>query len=314
MAVELWVEKYRPKTMDEYVWRDPAMREKAEEWVAAGALPHLLLSGRPGCGKTSLAKMLLNVLNIPAGDILYINASKERKVEDIQDRLNGFVSTWALGLSGIKYVILDEFDRVSPTAQDMLRADMETYSDICRIIATCNNEHRITPALKSRFTELRFATLDKEQFSLRAGTILTEEGVEFDVDDLLTYVNVSYPDMRKCIGLMQDNTRAGKLHPPRADDGAATDFLVEVLVLFREGRYNEARKLIIEKAQPEEYPEIYRFFYRNLELFGETQEQQDDALLVIRKAVYQHTIAADAEINLAGALVELTRIALGKPL
>lgn len=134
---DMWVEKYRPKTLDEYVWRDPAQRAKAEEWINSGVLPHLMLSGVSGTGKTSLAELLLRMLGIPSGDILKINASRERKVEDIQSKIINFVSTWALGPTGVKYILLDEADSMSSLAQRLLRGEMENYSDVCRFIITC---------------------------------------------------------------------------------------------------------------------------------------------------------------------------------
>ena len=116
-APSLWFEKYRPKTLDEYVWQDQNLREKAEEWLSEGALPHLLLSGVSGTGKTSLAKLMLILLGIPSGDILTIYASRERKIDEVQDRVVNFASTWALNSSGFKYVLLDEADSLSPLSQ-----------------------------------------------------------------------------------------------------------------------------------------------------------------------------------------------------
>ena len=135
--LQLWVEKYRPSDMNSYVWNDDNQRKKVEEWIKEGALPHLIFSGSPGVGKTSLAKLLLRELKIPSGDIMEINASRERRVEDIQERFQSFVNTWALGEFGIKYILFDEADSMSPLSQRMLRGDLETYSDVCRVIFTC---------------------------------------------------------------------------------------------------------------------------------------------------------------------------------
>lgn len=312
MSVELWTERYRPSTLDEYVWRDPAMRAKAEEWLAEGALPHLLLAGLPGTGKTSLALLLLRLLDIPKGDILHINASRERKVEEIQDKIGNFVNTWALGPSGIKYVLLDEFDAVSPLAQRMLRADLETYADITRFICTANYANKIIPALQSRFHVMTFQTLARADFDMRVASVLVTEGVEFDLNTLDAYVKVTYPDLRKCLSLVQHNTVAGKLGAPLVTDAGTSDYLFEAIDHIKAGRFLQARKLIVAKAQVEEYPDLYRFLYRNLDLFGSTPEQQDDALLVVRKAVVDHALVFDPEILLSATLVQLARI--GNPL
>lgn len=311
MSVELLVEKYRPQTMDEYVWQDPTMRQKAEEWIADGALPHLLLSGVSGTGKTSLAKLLLKMLGIPEGDILMIFASRERKIDEVQDRIVNFASTWSLNPTGFKYVILDEADSMSMLTQKFLRGELELPGTTTRFIMTCNYPQKILPAIHGRMQEIKFSALDKDDFVARVGEILVKEEIEFEVEDLLGYVELTYPDLRKCIGLVQKQTLAKKLQPvPAAEDQTdGKDYLIEMVNLFRSKRFVEARKLIVGQAQVEEYTDIFRYFYRNLELWGSTEKQQDDALLAIRRALVNHALVADPEINLAALLVELTHIA-----
>lgn len=305
---ELWTEKYRPKTLDEYVWRDATQRAKVEEWLKDGVLPHLMLSGAAGTGKTSLAELLLRVLAIPQGDILRINASKERKVEDIQSRIVNFVSTWALGPTGVKYVLLDEADAMSPMAQRLLRGEMETYADVCRFLLTNNYPQKIIPALHSRCQGFQFEAIDRDDFTARIGEILVKEDVAFEIEDLLAHVAATYPDLRKCINNVQQATRGGALHPPSADSDGGKDYLVEMASLFKAGKTLAARKLITEQAQVEEYPDIYRWLYRNLDLWGATEDERDDALLVIRRGLVNHGLVCDPEINLAACIVELARL------
>ncbi|RYD47071.1 MAG: AAA family ATPase, partial [Verrucomicrobiaceae bacterium] len=270
-----------------------------------------LLEGVPGTGKTSLAYLMLNQIGIPSGDILYINATRERKIEDIQTKIIGFVGSWALGPTGIKYIILDEADAMSPLAQRLLRGEMETYHRECRFILTCNYAVKIIPAVHSRCQTYTFRTLDRDDFTARIGEILMRESVAFEIDDLLKLVELSYPDMRKCINLAQEATLNRVLQTPREEAAATKDYLVEMVNLFKSGRTNDARKLIITQAQVEEYPDIYRFLYQNLQFWGQTEDQQDNALLIIRKGLVNHGLIADPEINLSATLVELKMNAQG---
>lgn len=307
---ELWTEKYRPKKLDEYVWRDANQRTQVEQWLKSGALPHLLLSGVQGSGKTSLAKMMFRELGVQSGDILEINASRERNPDIIAQKVLNFCSTWALG--DMKYVLLDEADSMTPLAQRILRGEMENYHESVRFILTCNYPNKIIPALHSRCQGFHFEALDVNEFMNRLVDILSNEGVtletEQDVEILTQFVEATHPDLRKCINMLQQSVRNGKLEPPHQADSVGKDYLHEMANLFKAGQFLAARKLIVEQAQPEDYDSIYRFFYQNLDLWGDTEAQQNEALLTIRKGLVNHALVADVEINLAATVVELAQI------
>jgi replication factor C small subunit len=303
---KLWTEAYRPANLDEYVWRDASQREQVEQWLSAGALPHLLLSGVQGSGKTSLAKMMFKMLKIQSGDILEINASRERNPDIVAQKILNFCSTWALG--DMKYILLDEADSMTPLAQRILRGEMENYHESVRFVLTCNYPNKIIPALHSRCQGFHFEALDVGEFMVRIGTILATENVEFDIDTMEEYVAMTHPDLRKCINLLQQNVRDGKLHSPQKADSGSKDYLLEMANLFAAGKYTEARKLVVSQAQPEEYNEIFRFMYKNLEYWGNTEDQQNEALLVIQRGLVDHGVVADVEINLAATMVKLMNI------
>lgn len=311
--MSLWSEDYRPKTLGAYVWKDSALRTKVEEWIAAGEITgNVMFSGSPGTGKTSLAKLTLNLMGIPAGDILEINASRERKVDEIQAKVQAFVSTWPL--KDMKYILFDECDSLSPLAQRSLRADLETFSGISRFIFTCNYPQRIIPALHSRLQTFVFETLDRDDYTARLGQILVAESVEFSVEALLAISDLVYPDLRKGINVMQASVINNVLQMPVPEAAeTAKDYLIEMAELFKVGKLTEARKLLVANAPLEDYADIYRFFYRNLDMFGRdgaTEEQKDEALLVLRKGIVYDSSAmlGDREINLSAVCVELAQI------
>lgn len=307
---ELWVEKYRPNTLDDYVWRDAKQRAEVEKWIAAGAVPHLLLSGVQGSGKTSLALMVLKQLKVQSGDILEINASRERNPDVVATKILNFCTTWALG--GMKYVLLDEADSMTPLAQRILRGEMEKYHENVRFILTCNYPQKIIPALHSRCQGFHFTELNLDEFTARVANILIAEGVkietEEDIQVIDSYVEATHPDLRKCINMVQQNVVGDKLAPLAANNTASKDYLTEMVNLFKNGKHLEARKLIVSQAQLEEYDEIFRFFYQNLDLWGASEDQQNEALIVIRKGMVNDTLCADREINLAATIAELTMV------
>lgn len=303
---ELWVEKYRPKKLKDYVFRDEHQKAQVVTWVKDGSIPHLLFSGNAGIGKTTLAKVLLNELGIEEYDILEINASRTNSVEDVRDKITNFVQMIPFG--PFKVVLLDEADYLSPNAQAALRGVMEEYHATSRFILTCNYPNRIIPALHSRCQGFHIEKVDQTEFTARVATILVEEGVDFDLDTLDTYVKVTYPDLRKCINMVQQNVVEQKLKSPDKADAGQSDWKVDMVQLFKVGDIQNARKLVCSSARPEEMEEIYRWLYDNLELFGKDEETKDSALLIIKQGLVDHGLIADPEINLAATLIKLARL------
>ena len=258
--IELWVDKYRPKTMEGYVWRDNAQRRQIESWIGEKSIPHLLLSGTPGIGKTTMAKILVKEIGIEEADFMEVNASRENGIEFIRNRIVPFISSIAWG--PFKVVLLDEADRLSPNAQDSLKGIIEEYSNYARFILTCNNPNMVVPALHSRCQQFHFTKLDQTEFTARAATILVEENIEFDLETLDVYVSSTYPDLRKCLNLLQQNTSENKLHSPHKEDTGTLDYKYEMVELFKAGKITEARKLVCGKASG--YRLQLRYKYRPL--------------------------------------------------
>jgi DNA polymerase III delta prime subunit len=304
---QLWVEQYRPKDIDGYVFRDEAQREQVKQWIKEASIPHLLFSGAAGIGKTTLAKILINALNIDEYDVLEINASRENNVDNVRNNITSFVSTMPFG--DFKIVLLDEADYLSPNAQAALRGVMEEYAQTARFILTCNYPHKIIPALHSRCQGFHIEKVDHTEFTARAATVLVTEGVEFDLDVLDSYVKATYPDLRKCLNLLQMNSVDNKLKSPSESNSGTADYKLAMVDLFKAGKIREARTLLCSQARPEEMEEIFRWMYDNLDLFSKTVEGQDEAISIIRKGAASASLVADQEINLSATFTELIQIA-----
>lgn len=206
-----------------------------------------------------------------------------------------------------KVVLLDEADYLSPNAQAALRGVMEEYHSTARFILTCNYPNRIIPAIHSRCQGFHVERTDITEFTARVATILVDEAVDFDLDTLDNYVKVTYPDLRKCINLVQQNVVESKLIEPNKGDQGEADWKFDMVKLFKEGKITEAREMLCGKITSEEMIDVYRWLYDNISLLGDRQ-QQDSAILVIKQALVDHTLVADTEINLSACMVKLARI------
>jgi replication factor C small subunit len=302
----LWTELYRPKTIEDYVFTDESTKKQVEQWVNEKNIPHLLLYGPAGTGKTTLAKILINELEIHDYDVMQVNASRDNGVDFIKTKIEGFISTMPFG--ELKIVLLDEADYLSPNAQGLLRGLIEEYQAQARFILTCNLVHKIIPPLKSRCYELHIDKTDQTEFTARAATVLVNENIEFDLEILDNYIKVTYPDLRKCLNLLQSNSNTGRLLSPKENDIGSADYKFALVDLIKAKKLRDARKLLCSQVRPDEMDELFRWCYDNLQLWSVTDEGQDEAILVIRKALVNHSLVADPEINISAMMVELSQI------
>lgn len=306
---DLWVTKYAPSDISSYVFKDLKQKKQIDKWLLSGALPHMLLSGGPGAGKSSLIRVLLKELKVNPFDILEVNASKDNGVDFIKDTITRFSET--MGYGDMRYVFLDEADGLSVPGQGVLRGTMEKYAGSVRFLLTCNSPHRIIDAIKSRCEtgRMHIENSDRNEFDNRLVTILTAENISIDYEALVAIVDKTYPDLRRAISMIQANCVGNQLVSPDLDSEKTSEYKIDMIAFFKAKKYTEARKLICSKIGREEYEDMYTFMYQNLEVWGDNNDKQNKCILVIRDGLVKHTMCADPELCLSATLVELEIIA-----
>ncbi len=294
----LWVEKYRPTTMETYIGNEQ-LKSKVSIYLESGDLPHLLLYGRAGTGKTTLAKLL--VKNIEC-DYLYVNASDVRKVEDLIPKVRNFAST--VGFKDMKIVILDEVDYISSHSQAALRNLMEIFSRHCRFILTCNYVERLIDPIQSRCQSFQIIPPSRSEVAQRMGKILEEEGVSYEREDLAILVNSGYPDIRRVINSAQRQSIDGKLIVDKQSI-VENDYKLKVLELLKQDKksaFNSIRKVLLD-SKVTDYAELFRLLYDEIDGYGKGHIAE--CILIIAKYELSDAHVVDKEINAMAMIVEI---------
>jgi replication factor C small subunit len=295
----LWVEKYRPYSLDTYIGNEH-LKSKVTIYLQNNDLPHLLLYGKAGTGKTTLAKIL--VKNIEC-DYLYINASDENSVDTVRTKVRHFAST--VGFKDLKVIILDECDYITPNAQAALRNLMETFSKHCRFILTCNYVERIIDPIQSRCQLFQIIPPSKKEVAQKLHTILTEENINGELEDIKVLVDSGYPDIRRVINSAQRNVVRGKL---KLDTGSIiqNDYKLKLLEILKiqdkRNAFKNIRQLIAD-SQITDYADLFRLLYDEVDSYG--QGHIAECILVIAKYELSDSQVVDKEINAMAMLIEL---------
>lgn len=302
----LWVEKYRPKTIDEYIFHNDAHKKAFTTMIQQKDIPNILLSGVQGSGKTTIARIIISSLGLSEADLLVINASDENNVDVVREKIKNFVTTF--GFNDHKIIHLEECDYMTPNGQAILRVLMEDFSDVARFILTCNYEHKIIPAVRSRCQSFHFKEMNKNHIAEYVAKILIEENVSFDLETLDAYIDVGYPDIRKVVNLVQQNSIDGVLQKHATAN--ETDYKFEILDLLKKNDWVKIRELLCANVVAEEWENIYKFMYDSLNKSPKFSKRTnwEEGVVVIAEHLEKHAIVADPEINAAAMFIRLGRI------
>ena len=296
----LWVEKYRPVKLDDYVGNEH-LKEKVAGYLETSDVPHLLLFGKAGTGKTTLAKLIVKSIEC---DYMIINASDENNVDTVRNKVKNFASSQ--GFKKYKIVILDEFDYMTPNAQAILRNLMETFSKHCRFILTCNYVEKIIDPIQSRCQTFQIVPPSKKEVAVQLDKILSSEEITYDVKDLVPIIDSSYPDIRKVINTCQLNSVKGELKLSK-NDLMDSDFKTKILDILKSSddsrnKYVKIRQMVAD-SKMQDFTEMYSVLYEKVDEYAEGKVS--GVILVLAEGQHRDALAVDNEIPFMATILNI---------
>ena len=299
----LWVEKYRPRKLTEYVGNEH-LKQKVSDYLQSGDVPHLLFFGKAGTGKTTLAKLIVNSINC---DYIIINASDENNVDTVRNKVKGFAST--VGFKDMKVIILDEFDYMTPNAQAILRNLMETFSKHCRFILTCNYVEKVIDPIQSRCQTFQIVPPSKKEVAVQISQILGKEGISFKPQDLVPIIDSSYPDIRKIINTCQLNSSKGelKLDTTSVIDSDIKSKVVDILKSKddKRNKWKNIRQAVAD-ARIQDFTELYSFLYEKVDDYG--SGNTSNIILILSESQHKDALVVDKEITFMSCIIQIVGI------
>jgi replication factor C small subunit len=299
----LWVEKYRPQKLNEYVGNDH-LKEKVSDYLSTGDIPHLLFFGKAGTGKTTLAKLIVNSIDC---DHIIINASDENNVDTVRNKVKGFAST--VGFKDLKVIILDEFDYMTPNAQAILRNLIETFSKHCRFILTCNYVEKVISPIRSRTQEFQIVPPTKKDVAVQISQILGKQQVSFQPKDLVPIIDSSYPDIRKIINTCQLNSSKGelKIDTTSVIDSDVKSKVVEILKGSdaKPNKWKNIRQAVAD-SRVQDFTELYSYLYEKVDEYG--SGNTSNIILILSESQHKDALVVDKEITFMSCIIQIVGI------
>ncbi len=299
----LWVEKYRPQKLDEYVGNEH-LKTKVADYLQSGDVPHLLFYGKAGTGKTTLAKLIVNSIDC---DHIIINASDENNVDTVRNKVKGFAST--IGFRNSKIVILDEFDYMTPNAQAILRNLMETFSKHCRFILTCNYVEKVIDPIQSRCQTFQIVPPTKKDVAVQISQILGKESVKFELKDLVPIIDASYPDIRKIINTCQLNSSKGELKVD-VSNILSSDIKIKIVDILKgndakPNKWKNIRQAVAD-SRVQDFSELYGYLYEKVVEYA--GDNTSNVILLLSEGQYKDSMVVDKEITFMATIIQIVGI------
>ena len=296
----LLVEKYRPTKLENFVG-NKHIKKTIQQYLNNGDIQNFIFYSSAGTGKTTLAKLIVKNLDC---DYLYINASDERGIETIRDKVSGFAST--ASFKPLKVVILDEADFLTIQAQASLRNVIETFSRTTRFILTCNYVERIIDPLQSRCQTLKVIPPSKSDVAKHIAWIMGEEEISFEIEDLKTVVNQFYPDLRKCLNTIQLSTQDSRLTIDKTVL-VSSNYMVQVIKELKNSKpsWKNIRQTIANSGS-QDFEELFRYLYDNASVYAEGSEGM--VAIYINEYSYQSNFRIDKEICAMALIAKLIEL------